>query len=284
MAEQVTVPDIRARKRSQGQRPHRDDHRLRRALRRGSSTPPASTSSSSGDTLAEVVLGHADTLQRRHRGARPPCRRRWRARDRGPCSWATCPGSPTTSRRATPSAMPPRSCGPAPGRQARGRPAPRPSRAGDPRRRDTGDGPPRAHAAVGHTPWAATRFKAARRPRPSELRRDAEALAEAGCFAIVLEGVPDVLAERVTAEVDVPTIGIGAGAACDGQVIVLHDLLGLVEGQPARGSSAATPTLGTHRHRGGRRPGEPTCGRPVSVRRRSRITARASCARRSTRS
>jgi len=61
----------------------------------------------------------------------------------------------------------------------------------------------------------------------SELRRDAEALVAAGCFAIVLEGVPDALAERITEEVDVPTIGIGAGPACDGQVIVLHDLLGL---------------------------------------------------------
>ena len=60
-----------------------------------------------------------------------------------------------------------------------------------------------------------------------ELRRDAEALAAAGCFALVLEGVPDLLAERVTAEVGIPTIGIRAGPACDGQVIVLHDLLGL---------------------------------------------------------
>src|ERR1019366_5988433 len=68
----------------------------------------------------------------------------------------------------------------------------------------------------------------------AELRKDAEALAEAGCFAIVLEGVPDALAERVTAEIDIPTIGIGAGPACDGQVIVLHDLLGLAEGEPAR--------------------------------------------------
>jgi 3-methyl-2-oxobutanoate hydroxymethyltransferase len=54
----------------------------------------------------------------------------------------------------------------------------------------------------------------------------------AGCFAIVLEGVPDALAERVTAEIDVPTIGIGAGPACDGQVIVLHDLLGLAGSVP----------------------------------------------------
>jgi 3-methyl-2-oxobutanoate hydroxymethyltransferase len=59
---------------------------------------------------------------------------------------------------------------------------------------------------------------------------DAKAITAAGCFAIVLEGVPDVVATRVTAEVDVPTIGIGAGAGCDGQVLVFHDLLGLGEG------------------------------------------------------
>jgi 3-methyl-2-oxobutanoate hydroxymethyltransferase len=68
----------------------------------------------------------------------------------------------------------------------------------------------------------------------SELRRDAQALAATGCFAIVLEGVPDALAERVTADVDVPTIGIGAGPGCDGQVIVLHDLLGLSDRKPPK--------------------------------------------------
>jgi 3-methyl-2-oxobutanoate hydroxymethyltransferase len=56
---------------------------------------------------------------------------------------------------------------------------------------------------------------------------DAIALAEAGCFAIVLECVPDAVARLVTDSVDVPTIGIGAGRHCDGQVLVLHDLLGL---------------------------------------------------------
>jgi 3-methyl-2-oxobutanoate hydroxymethyltransferase len=56
---------------------------------------------------------------------------------------------------------------------------------------------------------------------------DARALAEAGCFSIVLEGVPDTVARMVTEAVPVPTIGIGAGRWCDGQVLVFHDLLGL---------------------------------------------------------
>jgi len=56
---------------------------------------------------------------------------------------------------------------------------------------------------------------------------DAVALAEAGCFAIVLECVPDAVARLVTDAVPVPTIGIGAGRHCDGQVLVYHDLLGL---------------------------------------------------------
>jgi 3-methyl-2-oxobutanoate hydroxymethyltransferase len=58
---------------------------------------------------------------------------------------------------------------------------------------------------------------------------DAIALAEAGCFAIVLECVPDAVARLVTDTVPVPTIGIGAGRHCDGQVLVFHDLLGLEE-------------------------------------------------------
>jgi 3-methyl-2-oxobutanoate hydroxymethyltransferase len=60
-----------------------------------------------------------------------------------------------------------------------------------------------------------------------ELVADAKALAHAGCFAIVLEGVPDQVARLVTDAVDVPTIGIGAGPHCDGQVLVFHDLLGI---------------------------------------------------------
>jgi len=56
---------------------------------------------------------------------------------------------------------------------------------------------------------------------------DATALTAAGCFAIVLEGVPDRVARTVTESVEVPTIGIGAGPWCDGQVLVFHDLVGL---------------------------------------------------------
>jgi len=63
-----------------------------------------------------------------------------------------------------------------------------------------------------------------------ELLDDARALDEAGVFSIVLEGVPAVLAELVTKNVSAPTIGIGAGAKCDGQVLVFHDLVGLTQG------------------------------------------------------
>ncbi|HDK44973.1 MAG TPA: 3-methyl-2-oxobutanoate hydroxymethyltransferase [Actinobacteria bacterium] len=63
-----------------------------------------------------------------------------------------------------------------------------------------------------------------------ELLADALALAEAGVFSMVLEGIPDLLAELVTKEVEVPTIGIGAGVDTDGQVLVFHDVLGLNTG------------------------------------------------------
>ena len=61
------------------------------------------------------------------------------------------------------------------------------------------------------------------------IKTDALALQEAGCFAIVLEKVPAALAAEVTKMLQIPTIGIGAGPGCDGQVLVMHDLLGLTE-------------------------------------------------------
>ena len=61
------------------------------------------------------------------------------------------------------------------------------------------------------------------------LIEDAKALAEVGCFAIVLEAIPDALARAITEAIDIPTIGIGAGPHCDGQVLVWHDFLGFEE-------------------------------------------------------
>jgi 3-methyl-2-oxobutanoate hydroxymethyltransferase len=59
------------------------------------------------------------------------------------------------------------------------------------------------------------------------LLSDANAIVEAGCFSMVIEGVPDAVGTAVTNQLDVPTIGIGAGPGCDGQVLVFHDVLGL---------------------------------------------------------
>src|SRR4051794_11051889 len=92
---------------------------------------------------------------------------------------------------------------------------------------------------IGLTPQTATAlggFKAQGRTaaKAAELYADALALETAGCFAVVLEAVPAEVAERVTAALRVPTIGIGAGASCDGQVLVWHDMLGLYDGRAPR--------------------------------------------------
>jgi 3-methyl-2-oxobutanoate hydroxymethyltransferase len=92
---------------------------------------------------------------------------------------------------------------------------------------------------VGLTPQSATAlggFRAQGRTadKARRLLDDALALEDAGCFAVVLEAVPAPVAARVTERLTVPTIGIGAGAACDGQVLVWHDLLGLYEGRAPR--------------------------------------------------
>lgn len=63
----------------------------------------------------------------------------------------------------------------------------------------------------------------------ARLLQDARALEEAGCYALVLEGIPAALAKRITDSVSIPTIGIGAGVHCDGQVLVCYDLLGMDE-------------------------------------------------------
>jgi 3-methyl-2-oxobutanoate hydroxymethyltransferase len=87
---------------------------------------------------------------------------------------------------------------------------------------------------LGLTPQAINKFgtyevRATEKEEADQLLRDAKVLADAGVFAIVLEKIPASLANRVTKAVPVPTVGIGAGPGCDGQVLVLYDMLGLTE-------------------------------------------------------
>ena len=88
---------------------------------------------------------------------------------------------------------------------------------------------------VGLTPQSAValggyRVQGRRVRDAHRLRDEAIALQGAGCFAVVLEAMPAIVAEHITQQLDVPTIGIGAGPGCDGQILVWHDLLGLTPG------------------------------------------------------
>lgn len=88
---------------------------------------------------------------------------------------------------------------------------------------------------LGLTPQSIHKFgtynvRAKKAAEAEKLVHDAHLLSDAGCFAIVLEKIPAALAARVTSEVSAPTIGIGAGGACDGQVLVVHDMLGINKG------------------------------------------------------
>jgi 3-methyl-2-oxobutanoate hydroxymethyltransferase len=92
---------------------------------------------------------------------------------------------------------------------------------------------------LGLTPQSATMlggFKAQGKTadKARQLLEDALALERAGCFALVLEAVPAPVAARISEELATPTIGIGSGGGCDGQVLVLHDLLGLYSGHSPR--------------------------------------------------
>jgi 3-methyl-2-oxobutanoate hydroxymethyltransferase len=92
---------------------------------------------------------------------------------------------------------------------------------------------------VGLTPQTATalggyRAQGRTADRALQVARDAIALQEAGCFAIVFEAIPAAVSEALMSRMEVPIIGIGAGPATDGQVLVFHDLLGIREGRGAR--------------------------------------------------
>ena len=85
---------------------------------------------------------------------------------------------------------------------------------------------------LGLTPQSIYKFgtynvRAKEEAEANKLRRDALLLQEAGCFAIVLEKIPATLAKEVSESLTIPTIGIGAGKYCDGQVLVMHDMLGI---------------------------------------------------------
>ncbi len=85
---------------------------------------------------------------------------------------------------------------------------------------------------LGLTPQSIYKFgtytvRAKETDEANKLRKDAKLLEEAGCFAIVLEKIPAVLAKEVSKSISIPTIGIGAGGDCDGQVLVMHDMLGI---------------------------------------------------------
>ncbi len=77
-------------------------------------------------------------------------------------------------------------------------------------------------------------FKVQGRGEEEQLTSAARAVEEAGAFSIVLEGIPGILGEKITQSINIPTIGIGAGSGCDGQVLVTHDLIGLSGGRVAK--------------------------------------------------
>ncbi len=225
MTGQVTVPDIQVRKRSQGAEPI--------VMITAYDAPFARVVDQAGvdiilvgDSLAEVVLGWEDTLHvgiedlAHHVGA--VARARPRALLVGDMPWLTYHLDASDSVRNA--AVLVRAGARAVKLEGGSRRVPAVRAIIDaeiPVMGHLGLTPQSVHAMGGY------KVQGREANAAGELRRDAEVLAAAGCFAIVLEGVPEALAERITAEVDIPTIGIGAGPACDGQVIVLHDLLGL---------------------------------------------------------
>jgi len=229
MPQSVTVPSIRARKRSRGDAPI--------VVVTAYDAPGARIADAAGvdvilvgDSLANVVLGHADTLQvdvsvmAHHVGA--VARARPRALVVGDLPWLSYHVSAEDTVRNAAVLV---RAGAEAVKLEGGRPrVPMVEAlvaAEIPVMGHLGLTPQSVHAMGGY------KVQAKEAAAAEALLLDAKALAVAGCFALVLEGVPDVVAARVTAEVEVPTIGIGAGAACDGQVLVFHDILGLTEGK-----------------------------------------------------
>ncbi|HET9092354.1 MAG TPA: 3-methyl-2-oxobutanoate hydroxymethyltransferase [Acidimicrobiales bacterium] len=230
--EKVTVPSVRSRKRRNGDDPvvmvtAYDEPWARLVDRAGVDVILV------GDTLAEIVLGHENTLQvgiedmAHHVAA--VARARPRALVVGDLPWMTYHLEPAEAVRNAARLV---RAGAGAVKLEGGRvrlPAVEAILSAEiPVMAHLGLTPQSVHAMGGY------RVQGRQLEAAKVLIEDAIALAEAGCFAVVLEGVPDVLAERVTAVLEVPTIGIGAGPSCDGQVLVLHDLLGMSKGRPPK--------------------------------------------------
>jgi 3-methyl-2-oxobutanoate hydroxymethyltransferase len=228
----VTVPQVRARKRSGGDQPL--------VMLTAYDTPGARIADAAGvdiilvgDTLASVVLGHPDTLQvdtgimAHHVAA--VARARPRALVVGDMPWLSYHLSAEDAvRNAAVLIRAGAEAVKLEGGRVRLEVIEALLNAEIPVMGHLGLTPQSVHAMGGY------RVQARDTAAAEGLMNDAKAIAAAGCFSIVLEGVPDVVAGRVTEGVDVPTIGIGAGADCDGQVLVFHDLLGLTEGPTAK--------------------------------------------------
>jgi 3-methyl-2-oxobutanoate hydroxymethyltransferase len=228
----ITVPKVRARKRSRGDQPL--------VMLTAYDTPGARIADAAGvdiilvgDSVANTVLGHADTLQvdvavmAHHVGA--VGRASPRALVVGDMPWLSYHvSSEDAVRNAAVLVRAGAEAVKLEGGRARLDVVEALLNAEIPVMGHLGLTPQSVHTLGGY------RVQARDTAAAEALMNDAKTLAAAGCFAIVLEGVPDVVASHVTAEVDVPTIGIGAGAGCDGQVLVFHDLLGLREGAPAK--------------------------------------------------
>ncbi len=228
----VTVPMVRARKRSRGDQPL--------VMLTAYDTPGARIADAAGvdvilvgDSVANAVLGHPDTLQvdvaamAHHVGA--VGRAAPRALVVGDMPWLSYHLSPEEAvRNASVLIRAGAEAVKLEGGRVRLPVVEALLSAEIPVMGHLGLTPQSVHAMGGY------RVQARSTTAAEALMNDAKALAAAGCFALVLEGVPDVVAGRVTDGVDVPTIGIGAGAACDGQVLVFHDLLGLGDRAPAK--------------------------------------------------
>lgn len=232
MPDTVTVPSVRARKRAAGAEPI--------VMVTAYDTPSAAAADAGGadvllvgDSLANVVLGYEDTLQvdvavmAHHVGA--VARARPRALVVGDLPWLSYHLGP---RRAVENAATLVRAG-AEAVKLEGGAVRAPVvealvAAEIPVVGHLGLTPQSVHAMGGY------RVQAKDEEAAAALLADARALQEAGCFAVVLEGVPDVVAAAVTGQLAIPTIGIGAGPACDGQVLVFHDLVGFRQGKPAK--------------------------------------------------